>query len=157
MRLFEFSDAQSQIDLWKLVSDSVWKAISVQAQEQERVAQQAQQKQKKMPKTSQPRKSPTPKPPKLAKPSKPKIVASPPSKSIKTSPQQIRRDKERKNTVRSKPQTTSQPKSSVASPQAQNKLQARSVPTLHDPNSVANTERKLYPLANDDVVKRLTS
>ena len=68
MRLFEFSDAQSQIDLWKLVSDSVWKAISVQAQEQERVAQQAQQKQKKMPKISQPQSS-APKPPKVAKPS----------------------------------------------------------------------------------------
>lgn len=156
MRLFEFADAKASLELWKLVSDSVWKAISVQAQEQASLAQQDQQKQKKMPKTSQPRKS-LPKPTKLAKPSKPKIVASPPSKSIKTSPQQIRRDKERKNTVRSKPQTTSQPKSSVASPQAQNKLQARSVPTLHDPNSVANTERKLYPLANDDVVKRLTS
>ena len=156
MRLFEFSDAQSQIDLWKLVSDSVWKAISVQAQEQERLAQQAQQKQKKMPKTSQPRKT-SPKPPKLAKPSKPKVVAPQASKTKLTSHQQIARDKERKNPARSKLQTTSLPKSSVDSVGAQNTLQTRSVPTLHDPNSVANTERKLYPFANDDVVKRLTS
>lgn len=153
MRLFEFSDAQSQIDLWKLVSDSVWKAISVQAQEQERLAQQAQQKQKKMPKTSQPRKT-APKPP---KPSKPKVVAQPTSKNVKTSPQQLARDKERKNTARSVPQTTSPQKSSVASVGGQNTLQTRSRITLHDPNSVANTERKLYPFANDDVVKRLTS
>jgi len=156
MRLFEFSNAQSQIDLGKLVSDSVWKAISIQAQEQERIAQQDQQKQKKMPKISQPRKS-LPSPPKLAKSSKPKVDVPQASKTKQPSQQQIARDKERKNTARSKPQTTSLPKSSVASAQAQNTLQTRSVPTLHDPNSVANTERKLYPFANDDVVKRLTS
>jgi len=155
MRLFEFSDAQSQIDLWKFVNDNVSKAISVQAQEQERLAQQAQHKQKKMPKTSQPRKS-SPKPPKLAKPSKPKVVAQPTSKTVKTSQQQTARDSERKNTAKSVLQTTSLPKSSVASAQAQNTLQTRSRIPLHDPNSVANTERKLYPLANDDVVKRLT-
>jgi hypothetical protein len=153
MRLFEFADAKASLELWKLVSDSVWKAISVQAQEQERIAQQDQQKQKKMPKSSQPRKTA----PKLAKPSKPKVVAPQASKTKQSSQQQIARDKERKNTPRSKLQTTSVPKSSVASVGAQNTLQARSVPTLHDPNSVANTERKLYPLANDDVVKRLTS
>lgn len=72
MRLFEFSDAQSHIDLWKLVSESVWKAISVQAQEQERVAQQAQQKQKKMPKSSQPHKT-APKPAQVSKAIKAKI------------------------------------------------------------------------------------
>ena len=149
MRLFEFSDAQSQIDLCKLVSDSVWKSISVQAQEQERIAHQAQQKHKKMPKTSQPRKS-LPKPTKLTKPSKPKVVAPQLSKTKQTSQQQLVRDKERKNTARSKPQTTSLPKSTVASLGAQNTLQTRSEPPLHDPNSVANTERKLYPFANDD-------
>ena len=156
MRLFEFSDAQSQIDLWKLVSDSVWKAISVQAQEQERIAQQDQQKQKKMPKSSKPRNNSTT-PPKLAKPSKPKVVAPPSSKKKQTSQQQIARDKERKSTAKSVLQTTSLPKSSVASVGAQNTLQARSQLPLHDPNSVANTERKLYPFANDDVVKRLTN
>jgi len=54
-------------------------------------------------------------------------------------------------------QTTSQPKSSVASVGAQNTLQTRARLPLHDPNSVANTERKLYPLAYSDVVKRLAS
>ena len=156
MRLFEFSDAQSQIDLWKLVSDSMWKAISVQAQEQERIAQQDQQKQKKMPKSSQPRKT-LQKPPKPPKPSKPKVAAPQASKKKQTSQQQIARDKERKNTARSLLQTTSQPKSTVASVGAQNTLQTRSRIPLHDPNSVANTERKLYPFANDEVVKRLTN
>ena len=156
MRLFEFADAKASLELWKLVNDCVWKAISVQAQEQEHIAQQDQQKQKKMPKSSQPR-SRAPTLPKLAKPSKPKVVAPPSSKKKQTSQQQIARDKERKNTAKSVLQTTSQPKSSVASVQAQNTLQTRSVHPLHDPNSVANTERKLYPLANDDVVKRLTN
>lgn len=156
MRLFELSDAQSQIDLWKLVSDNVRKAISVQAQEQERVAQQDQQKQKKMPKTSQPRKT-APKPPKLAEPSKPKVIAPPTSKTVKTPQPPINHEKERKNTSRSVPQKTSQPKTSLASVGGQNTLQTRTRLPLHDPNSVANTERKLFPFANDDVVKRLTN
>jgi len=65
MRLQEVAVAEGQINLWKLIRDSVWKAISVQAHEQEQVAQQAQQNQKKMPKTSQPQSS-APKPPKVS-------------------------------------------------------------------------------------------
>ncbi len=156
MRLFEFSDRQLQTDFWVLVNDNLWKAISAKTQEQERIDQQDQQKQKKMPKKSQSRKT-APKPPKLAKPSKPKVIAPPTSKTIKKQQPPINREKERKNTSRSLPQTTSQPKTSVASAQAQNTLQTRTRLPLHDPNSVANTERKLYPLANDGVVKRLTS
>jgi hypothetical protein len=156
MRLQEFTTAEEQMDLLKFISDNIYNVIELQDFKQEQKHAFDQQKQKKMPKTSQPRKNSTT-PPKLAKPSKPKVVASPPSKSIKTSPQQISRDKERKNTAKSVPQTTSLPKSSFASTQAQNTLQARSQLPLHDPNSVANTARKLYPLANDDVVKRLTN
>ena len=35
MRLYEFANAQEQLALWKLISDSVWDSISVQAQAQE--------------------------------------------------------------------------------------------------------------------------
>jgi hypothetical protein len=28
MRLFEFADAESQMELWKLITDSVWQAIA---------------------------------------------------------------------------------------------------------------------------------
>ena len=31
MRIFEFSDANEQLALWKLISDSVWAAIASQA------------------------------------------------------------------------------------------------------------------------------
>ena len=37
MRLFEFADAESQMDLWKLITDSVWQAIYKQAQEQKQL------------------------------------------------------------------------------------------------------------------------
>ena len=38
MRLFEFADAESQMELWKLITDSVWQAIYKQAQEQKQLA-----------------------------------------------------------------------------------------------------------------------
>jgi putative transposase len=37
MRLFEFADAESQMELWKLITDSVWQAIAKQAQEQKQL------------------------------------------------------------------------------------------------------------------------
>jgi hypothetical protein len=68
MRIQEFATVEEQINLLKLISDSVWKSISVQAQEQELTAKQAHQKQNNIPKISRPRSS-APKPPKVAKPS----------------------------------------------------------------------------------------
>ena len=63
MRLFEFADAESQMDLWKLITDSVWQAIYKQAQEQKQLDA---QKAKSMSAA-----------PKSAKPFKPKIVSPP--------------------------------------------------------------------------------
>ncbi len=37
MRLFEFADAESQMELWKLITDSVWQAIYKQAKEQKQL------------------------------------------------------------------------------------------------------------------------
>ena len=37
MRLFEFADAESQMELWKLITDSVWQAIYKQTQEQKQL------------------------------------------------------------------------------------------------------------------------
>ena len=74
IRLFEFSDAQSQIDLWKLISDSVWQGIRLQAIEQE---QNRSKVQKKLPKTKLAKKSikkpKTVSPKAPAKPSKNKL------------------------------------------------------------------------------------
>ena len=56
MRLQEFADADEQIKLWKLISDSVWNSISAQAQAQEQKRATDAKAAKKAPKSS-PRKS----------------------------------------------------------------------------------------------------
>ena len=139
MRLFEFADAQSQMELWKLITDSVWQAIYKQAQEQKQLDAQ--------------RAKTTSAAPKQAKPFKPKIVSPPPSKAKKTSAQEIQRQKVHSNAVKSKPKTTSVPSSSVSASVGKN----QSKRVLHNPNSVANIQRQLDPLAFDQTIKKLTN
>ncbi len=139
MRLFEFADAESQMELWKLITDSVWQAIYKQAQEQKQVdAQKAKS---------------TSAAPKQAKPFKPKIVSPQPSKTKKTSAQEIQRQKVQANKLKSKPITTSVPSSSATAVTAKN----QSKRVLHNPNSVANIQRQLDPLAFDPTIKKLTN
>ena len=52
MRLYEFANAQEQLALWKLISDSVWNSISVQAQAQEQKRAKDAKAAKKAPKSS---------------------------------------------------------------------------------------------------------
>ena len=52
MRLFEFADAEAQIALWKLISDSVWAAIASQAIEQAKKRASDAKTSKKTPKSS---------------------------------------------------------------------------------------------------------
>jgi hypothetical protein len=139
MRLFEFADAESQMELWKLITDSVWQAIYKQTQEQKQLdAQRA--------------KSPSAAP-KQPKPFKPKIVSPQPSKAKKTSAQEIQRQKVQSNAVKSKPKTTSMPSSSATAVTAKN----QSKRVNHNPKSVANIQRQLNPLAFDPTVKKLTN
>ena len=139
MRLFEFADAESQMELWKLITDSVWQAIYKQAQEQKQLdAQKA--------KT-------TSAAPKSAKPFKPKIVSPQASKTKKTTAQEIKRQKVQANAVKSKPKTTSVPSSSATASVGKN----QSKRVQHNPNSVANIQSQLDPLAFDPMVKKLTS
>jgi len=139
MRLFEFADAESQMELWKLITDSVWQAIYKQAQEQKQLDT---QKAKSMSAA-----------PKQSKAFKPKIVSPQASKAKKTSAQEIQRQKVQSNIVKSKPKTTSVPSSSASAMTAKN----QSKRVLHNPNSVANIQRQLDPLAFDPTVKKLTS
>ena len=139
MRLFEIADAESQMELWKLITDSVWQAIYKQAQEQKQLDT---QKAKSMSAA-----------PKQSKAFKPKIVSAQPSKAKKTSAQEIQSQKVQSKTLRSKPQTTSLPSSSVSASVGKN----QSKPVLHNPNSVANIQRQLDPLAFDPTIKKLTS
>ena len=139
MRLFEFADAESQMELWKLITDSVWQAIYKQAQEQKQLdAQKA--------KT-------TSAAPKSAKPFKPKIVSPQPSKAKKTSAQAIQQQKFQSNAVKSKPKTTYVPSSSATASVGKN----QSKRVFHNPNSVANIQRQLDPLAFDPTIKKLTN
>ena len=139
MRLFEFADAESQMELWKLITDSVWQAIYKQAQEQKQL-------------DAQKTKSTTAAP-KQAKPFTPKIVSPPPSKTKKTSAQAIQQQKVQSNAVKSVPKTTSVPSSSASAMNAKN----QSKRVQHNPNSVANIQRQLDPLAFDPTIKKLTS
>jgi hypothetical protein len=139
MRLFEFADAESQMELWKLITDNVWQAIYKQAQEQKQLDT---QKAKSMSAA-----------PKQSKAFKPKIVSPQASKAKKTSAQEIQRQKVQSNIVKSKPKTTSVPSSSASASVGKN----QSKRVLHNPNSVANIQRQLDPLAFDPTIKKLTS
>ena len=139
MRLFEFADAESQMDLWKLITDSVWQAIYKQAQDQKQL-------------DAQNAKSVTAAP-KSAKPFKPTIVSPQARKTKKTSAQQIQQQKVQSNAVKSNPKTTSTPSSSATAVTAKN----QSKRVNHNPNSVANIQRQLDPLAFDPTIKKLTS
>ena len=139
MRLFEFADAESQMELWKLITDSVWQAIYQQAQEQKQLDAQ--------------RVKSTTAAPKSAKPFKPKIVSPQASKIKKASAQEIQRQKVQSNAVKSVPKTTSVPSSSVSASVGKNQLKR----VIHNPNSVANIQRQLDPLAFDPTIKKLTN
>ena len=133
MRLFEFADAESQMELWKLITDSVWQAIYKQAQEQKQIdAQKAKS---------------TSAAPKQAKPFKPKIVSPQPSKTKKTSAQAIQNQKVQANAVKSKPKITSVPSSSASALVGKNQS---------NPLSINQTEKLLDPFSHSKTVKDLT-
>jgi hypothetical protein len=127
------------MELWKLITDSVWQAIAKQAQEQKQL-------------DAQKAKSASAAP-KQAKTFKPKLVSPQATKTKKTSAQEIQRQKVQSNAVKSKPKTTSVPSSSATA--SVGKIQSKRV--LHNPNSVANIQRQLDPLAFDPTVKKLTN
>ena len=164
MRLQEFADAEEQIKLWKLISDSVLNSIKLQAIEQEQKRNDLQKTQKK----SVPR-------PKAVK--KPKTVTAPkPSKPPKSQPKSDKSaipTKQQKSAQQTqKPQVlpkvfSNRQKSNLVAPQTpmtsatskfpQNAGKTRSERLSHDPNSVANIQRQLYPLAFDPTIKKLTN
>ena len=134
MRLFEFADAESQMELWKLITDSVWQAIAKQAQEQKQLDAQSAKT--------------TSAAPKQAKPFKPKIVSPQPSKTKKTSAQAIQQQKVQSNKLKSKPQTTSVPSSSATAMNTKNQS---------NPLSINQTEKMLDPFSQSKAVKDLAN
>ena len=162
MRIFEFSDANGQLALWKLISDSVWAAIASQADSQRT----AKHRQSVATKKASPRKAKK----------KPQSVAAPkatkPPKKQQVTDKSVTSNKQQKSPSQTqKPQVlpkvfSSTTKSNLAQPQQQasiasslspqSAIKTRSEHLPHDPNSVANIQRQLDPFASSDVVKRLT-
>ncbi len=134
MRLFEFADAETQMELWKLITDSVWQAIYKQAQEQKQLdAQKAKS---------------TSAAPKQSKAFKPKVVSPKASKTKKTSAQEIQRQNVQYNAVKSKPKTTSVPNSSATVSVGKNQS---------NPLSINKTEKVLDPFSQTKTVKDFTN
>jgi len=133
MRLFEFADAESQMELWKIITDSVWQAISRQAQEQKQLDAQKAKSASAAPKS--------------AKPFKPKIVSPQLSKAKKTSAQEIQRQKVQADKLKSVPKTTSVPSSSATASVGKNQS---------NPLSINQTEKMLNPFSNSKTAKDLT-
>ena len=133
MRLFEFADAESQMELWKLITDSVWQAIAKQAQEQKQLDAQSAKSASAAPKQS--------------KPFKPSIVSPQTSKIKKASAQEIQRQKVQSNAVKSVPKTTSVPSISATASIGKNQS---------NPLSINQTEKMLDPLIRNPVVKKIT-
>ena len=133
MRLFEFADAESQMELWKLITDSVWQAIYKQAQEQKQLDAQKAKSVRAAPKQT--------------KPFKPKIVSPQPSKAKKTSAQEIQRQKVQSNALKSKPKTTSVPSTSATASVGKNQSNRL---------SINQTEKLLDPFSHSKTAKDLT-
>ena len=134
MRLFEFADAESQMELWKLITDSVWQAIAKQAQEQKQLDAQKAKSVSAVPKQ--------------AKPFKPKIVSPQPSKAKKNSAQEIQRQNVQNKSLKSKPKTTSIPSSSATAMNTKNQS---------NPLSINQTEKMLDPFSQSKAVKDLAN
>ena len=164
MRLQEFADAEEQIKLWKLISDSVWDSIKLQAIEQEQKRNDLEKKQKKSaprPKTvKKPKSVAAPKPPKQPKKQQVSDKSAIPTKQQKSAPQTQKPQvlpKVFSNTQKSNLATPQTPVTSNSIKSPPSAAKTRSERLTHDPNSVANIQRQLYPLAFDPAIKKLTN
>ena len=164
MRLQEFADAEEQIKLWKLISDSVWHSIKLQAIEQEQKRNDLEKKQKKSVTRAKTVKKPktvtSPKPTKLRKSQPTSDKSAIPTKQQKSSSQSQKPQvlpKVFTNTQKSNLAQPQQQSTSATSQIPQSVAKTRSERVIHDPNSVANIQRQLDPLAFDPTVKKLTN
>ena len=162
MRLQEFADAEEQIKLWKLISDSVWHSIKLQAIEQEQKRNDLKKTQKKSAPRAKTVKKPksvaTPKP--IRQPKKQQVthksaIPTKQQKSVAQTQKQQVLPKVFSNTSKSNLAQPQTPVTSASSLSAQNAAKTRP-DRLRAPDTVAGVQRQLDPLASSDVVKRLT-
>jgi hypothetical protein len=142
----------------------VWHSIKLQAIEQEQKRNDLQKTQKKS--ATRAKLSKKPKSVAAPKPSKQPKKQQVTDKSAQPPKQQKSRSQIQKpqvlpkvfsNTSKSNLATPQTPMNSASSQTPQSLAKARSERVAHDPNSVANIQRQLDPLASSDVVKRLTN
>jgi len=161
MRIFESSDANEQLALWKLISDSVWVAIASQADSERKTKQRqpmATKKASPRKSTKKPKTVAAPKPSKLSKKQQVIPKSAQPPKQQKSAQQTQKPQvlpKVFSNTSKSNLVAPQTPVTSASSLATQNSLKTRS-DRLRAPDSVAGVQRQLDPLASSDVVKRLT-
>ena len=154
MRLFEFADAEAQVALWKVISDSVWAAIQTERQQQALAKSAKAVKKPKSPARKKTAPRVPAKPPASRKqkmqPSKPVEKSKNKSAAQATVPPQMQQMpiKPIANTARSNAVPLNPSSTSSASLPDKNAAVAR--------QSIAQTQRQLYPFANDETVKRLT-
>ena len=154
MRLLEFADAEAQMALWKLISDSVWAAIQTERQQQAAAkAAKAAKKSKSPARKKAASKVPTKSPPSLklkAQPSKPVEKSKNKTAAQATAPPQMKQmpTSAIASTVRSNAVPLNPSSNRAASLPDKNALAAQ--------QSIAKSQRQLYPLANDETLKRLT-
>ena len=86
--------------------------------------------------------------PKTKLPPKPKISSPQPSKAVKTSAQDIQKQKVQSKTLKSKPQTVLPPTSSASALAGKNQS---------NPLSINQTEKMLDPFSHSKVLKDLTN
>ena len=87
MRITEIADAQAQLELWKLVNDSVWTAIQTQAQQQKRAEAERKAQAKLKPRVRKPTKAPYASPPPPLKKPHPLITKTPTPTTTPPNPQ----------------------------------------------------------------------
>ena len=163
MRIFEFSDANEQLALWKLISDSVWAAIASQADSERKTKQcqpMATKKASPRKSTKKPKTVAAPKPSKLSKKQQVIPKSAQPPKQQKSAQQTQKPQvlpKVFSNTSKSNLATPQTPVTSATSQTPQSAINTRAERVTHDPNSVANIQRQLDPLAFDPTIKKLTN
>ena len=164
MRLQEFVNAEDQIRLWKLICDSMWEGLKLQwIEQQRRRLDSPKRAPKAAARTTASKKTKSVTSPKQPKTPKKQVKATKPLKQPKQPTVQFQTQKPQvlpkvfSNTQKSNLATPQQQTTSSTSQFPQSLAKTRSERLTHDPNSVANIQRQLYPLANNDVVKRLTN
>jgi len=158
LNLQEAVNADDLVSLWQIVSQNVFAAFEKERRKQGQALKQKKKpkavpKAKKQPKLSAPPEASKEKPTKTDK----SATSNNQQKSAPQTQKQQVLPKVFSNTQKSNLAQPQTPMTSASSLSPQSAAQTSSQRVIHDPNSVANIQRQLYPLAFDSTIKKLTS